>query len=124
MLVASASSAPEEKSVNLDSLLEVVKDGANCREDLAGRFGITGNTVDVSIRRLISEGWPIMDKSDEGEDAIYVMAGTKRNPAGRKCQEPDCPTVLSVYNPEDFCFAHLRAATRRLYETVEDGKGT
>ncbi len=26
---------------------------------------------------------------------------------GRKCPAEGCPTVLSIYNPADTCFAHL-----------------
>lgn len=28
-------------------------------------------------------------------------------PAGRKCTEKECGTVLSIYNPDDQCLKHL-----------------
>jgi hypothetical protein len=36
-----------------------------------------------------------------------VSGPTSRTfPPGRKCTEPDCETVLSIYNETDFCGLH------------------
>lgn len=50
--------------------------------------------------------------------AVPIAAGTSLmcQPRGRKCQVPDCHTVLSRYNPSETCARHAGwqdAPTRR-----------
>jgi hypothetical protein len=40
------------------------------------------------------------------DELTYLAERPETYPAGRRCHEPGCITVLSVYNPEDYCGAH------------------
>ena len=35
-----------------------------------------------------------------------------RGPRGRRCSEPDCPTVISIYNEADRCWLHCEPGRR------------
>jgi hypothetical protein len=45
-----------------------------------------------------------------------LAPGTKpieaRGPSGRRCLEPECTTVISIYNESDRCWLHSEAERR------------
>lgn len=47
--------------------------------------------------RLNLRGASLPDHRDE-PNKVY--------PSGRVCATPTCPTILSIYNPEDWCYDH------------------
>ncbi|MGD0336547.1 MAG: hypothetical protein ABSB18_05540 [Candidatus Omnitrophota bacterium] len=42
------------------------------------------------------------------------MKKVKTSPKGRKCKFPHCKHILSIYNHEIFCHAHLGQVTDEL----------
>ena len=101
---------PGSGFVNRESFLEVIRSGSNSLEDLAERFGVGPSSIPPIVRELRGEGFPIVNIREDGDHdpPIYRMMGVKRNPAGRRCAQDGCPTILSVYNDSDYCFTHDR----------------
>jgi hypothetical protein len=46
----------------------------------------------------------------------------KRSRTGRRCAEPTCVTVLSVYNAAETCWLHSTATPRHALAPTETGR--
>ncbi len=60
----------------------------------------------VNMRSALADGAPIT-----GEQLVTWRRAVDAHPAGRTCTEPNCDTVLSIYNNTERCSVHRTFVT-------------
>lgn len=74
--------------------------------EVAARLGHTTHSIGSTLRRMEQAGELIADRAGPGESHARPTYWLRPRVRGRVCAHPGCGTILSIYNPDDYCALH------------------
>lgn len=70
-------------------------------DDLASATGLNADTLSRTLRRMREAGYPVVVEEHPIRGSVYSYERQRR-----RCRRRGCRTVISRYNPSDYCSLH------------------